>query len=305
MANYEYNLSDIVKCDFREEQKSDLIEKGYVFNEQDKTYDLYEEKFSEELFFDIMYKKEVVVNSPLSEYEIYTTKKTFDVSYKILKKEKWFTGFFKNLYNRFISKKENDVDVRRLEELDLLISRWEIKDLKKIENISWTTEVRELTDAEISELKNKWVKHAFVKLLESTKEETTYEKVTLEKIREEDLNTKYDSVEKEVLREYKEEVLVEKIVVERRVEMENTLNYYVPGIWSKNWSHEHWSKANFTCKVVIEFISWFSPTDPKFFDAKSIKENVIDIINKEHPNTVYIREREDNLDWFNLEQSSY
>jgi len=186
-----------------------------------------------------------------------------------------------------------------------MLSRWEINDLKKVENIVWSSEIKTLTDREISELKSKWIKHTFVRNTDKQVTEKSLEKVKMSGILKEDFEKNYSDFDTEILAEYEEEILKEKIVIDRRIKMQNTLNYYVPWIWSQNWAHEYGSKAEFSCQVNINFISWFNPIDPEFFDEKIVKERVIEIINHEHPTTAYIREREDNMDWFNIENPTF
>jgi hypothetical protein len=92
-------------------------------------------------------------------------------------------------------------------------------------------------------------------------------------------------------------------VLERRIDMEITMNIYIPGFWSYNWAHEFWSKADFSCQVNIKFISGFNPLDRDYFDYEEVKEKVIKIAEEEHPNTQFIRKRGDGLDGFNIEKS--
>lgn len=70
------------------------------------------------------------------------------------------------------------------------------------------------------------------------------------------------------------------------------------------WNHQFWTIAEFSCEVVIKYISGFNPFDKKYFNKEDIREGVIDIIENEHYNTKFIREREDRRDWFKIEKTN-
>ena len=103
--------------------------------------------------------------------------------------------------------------------------------------------------------------------------------------------------------EIEEEVIYEKIVVERRKAMSTNIYFYVPWIWSRSWNHKDGTIAEFSCDVEIIYLSWFNPLNSRYLNKKELQEEIIDIIEEEHPNTIYIRERNDGKDGYNIESS--
>lgn len=304
MTKYKYKLEETIIEDYVSEQEEELFKLWYKYNSDAKTYDLYEEKYEDKKYVDFYYFEIKEQEFNLWEYEIYKSQKVFDVKYKVLEKQKWFLGFFKNIVNKFIDKVERDVSESRISSLELSLSRWEIKDLQKIEKLKMVSSIELLTEVEEKKLKEKWIKYSFIRMTKETKIEKVRIRFSLQKIDYKTYIDEYESIyETEIINTYKKKVLIEKIIVDRRRVMESTINFYVPGIWSYNGKHIKGSEAWFTAKVVIRFISWFNPMDNNYFKAFNVKERVIEVIEKEHPNAIYIRQRWDELDWFNIEQT--
>jgi len=302
---YSYELEHSLTESYVELQAEKLIKEGFIFNSEEWTYDLYEKKYEEKEYIDFYYTEEIEVDSQLGEYKVYKNRKSINIKYKITKKEKWFTGFFKNIFNSFVFKTEENVSQSRIWELELLLAQWYIKDFQKIESFNIIGAIEKLTDNEIRELQKKNIKYSFIRNLDETKKEkikNTNKQLGLEK---EEFEKNYkNEFDIEIINHFKKKVLKEKIVVERRIVSEINVNFYIPGIWSRSWNHEHWTKAEFSCEVTIEYISWFNPFDKKYFKKDEIKEKIIEIIEKEHYNTTYIRVRDDKKDWFNIDSTT-
>ena len=301
---YSYPLDQSIVLDYSTEQWEELLSQGYVFNESEKTYDLYEEKIEEREYVDFTYSELVSVESELREYQISEQKKVINVKYKIVQQTEGLLGFFKKAFNSFFYKTEENINKSREDELDLLLEGWEIRDLQKIEVIKLIQVRKILTDKEIEELRNKWMKYSFIRntwekrneKISITKEKTS---IPIDEYQSEYENT-YDC---NIFNRYKKKEIVEKLVVDRRIEMQTIINYYIPGVWSRSWNHKEGTIAEFSCQIIISYISWFNAFDTKFFNKKEVKESIIDIIEKEHPNTIYIRDRVDKKDGFEIENT--
>jgi len=305
MANYNYQLENHLKQTFVEEQGEKLLKEWYVYNEKESSYDFYEIQYDEREYIDFYYIEEVKVQAQLSEYEVYRNRKVFDVKYKTLTKEKGVFGFFKNIFRNLVSKTEKNVDDTRMQALELLLAKGEIKDFQKIESfdIVWKTE--KLTEQEVRELQKEGVKYSFLRRLDEHKEETQETRNKLTKVTFQEYVKGYESeYETEIISRYTQKEETEKLVVDRRVTTETAINFYIPGVWSRLWNHDDGTKAEFSCQVIIEYISWFNPFDRGYFNKEKVKEGIIKIIENEHPTTTYIRERFDNKDGFGIDPTT-
>ena len=304
MTKYNYKLNETLRESLVWEQEKSLFDEGFVYNKEEQTYDLYEIKYEEIEYVNFSYIEEKEVKSQLLEFEVFETKKVFDVKYKIIEKEKGLFWFFKNIFNRFVSKTEKDVSNERLNSLELRLGRWEISNLQKIESLKLKPSIVKMTENEEKKLREKWQKYSFLGKVDDYKNEIIEIENNLLDVEYktylQDYEPKYETFINE---RYKEKIQKEKLVIDRRKKMETTINFYIPWIWSYNGTHEFGSIAEFSCQVIIEFISGFNPLDDTYFSYKETKEKIIKIINKEHFNAKYIRERGDGLDGFNIENS--
>jgi hypothetical protein len=306
MANYNYQLENNLTQSFVDKQSEKLLKDWYKYNEKESSYDLYEFKYEEVEYVDFYYTDEVDVKSQLSEYEVYKKRKIVDARYKTLKKEKGISGFFRNIFNKFVSKTEEDVDQTRIEELELLLAKWEIKDFQKIESFNIVWKVEKLTEKEVRTLQKEGIKYSFLRrLVDEYKMETQEVTNKLTKITFQEYVKNYESEYKtEIIERYTEKEVVEKLVADRRVVMETAINFYIPGVWSRQWNHDDGTKAEFSCQVIIQYISWFNPFDRGYFSKEKVKGEIIKIINEEHPTTGYIRDRFDNKDGFDIDSTT-
>lgn len=297
---YSYNLKDTVEIDISEDQAEELTQKGYLYNSSANTYDMYEEIYKKIPYISFEYIEEKEVEVPVVEVEVYETKKVKNVSYK--EKEKWFFGWFKNIAQKFFPKKESNVSEERIQELEIMVSKWEISDLEIQEKVESVKTVKKVTQKEMLKLSEEKMPFTFLRQTREKKLEKQ-EIIYSEECSLEDYDNLYS--EKKVISEekYEKKVLEEKIVVDRRRTMTITQVFYIPGVWSKIYNHTDGTKASFNCKVIIKYLSWFNPYDSQYVDIEEIKEDVIKIIEDEHFNAQYIRAREDWLDGFNMEDS--
>ncbi len=303
---YHYDLNKNLDINLVEEQEKKLLSEWYVYNSEEISYDLFKEKFEEKKYFDFIFYREREIDSQLSQYEVYENLEITDVKYKTLKKEKWFIWWIKNIYNIFISKKETNISDDRLKKIQLMVSKKKIKDLKIIKRFSTEWVIKELTELEIKDIQEREIKYSFLgKLDKPPKKEIVKIPIRKEWIEEKDFRDNYEWKFKiKIDKEYTKKVLKEKIIIDRREIIEQTQYMYVPWVWSMMYNHEEWTEADFKCEISIRTISGFSVYDEEFFNHEKIKEDVIDIIKDEHWMTKYIREREDEKDWFNIEDST-
>jgi len=301
---YHYNLNKSLEVDLVDKQSKSLFDDWYKYNNKELSYDLYEEIFETKEYLDFIFFREAEVDSELSEYEILESVEVTDVKYKLLKKEEWFIGFFKNMINKFVSQKEINVNEQRIKQLQLQVSRKEIKDLNINKRYSEEWVIKELTDLEIKDFQKEWVKYSFIWTTSNIKKESVKIPVRKEWVEKEDFIEKYEGkYEIRIEKEYSEKKLKEKIIVDRREVIEQTEYMYIPGVWSMDYNHEEWTVADFKWEFIVKTISWFNVHDEKYFNHEEIKEQLIDIIQDEHWMTQYMRQRDDNVDWFNIESS--
>lgn len=296
-SNYEYKLDNSVKKDISKKQSEELLQKWYIYNASANTYDLYEEKYEDVECINFEYIEEKEVEVKIVEIELYETKKVKNVSYK--KKEKWFLGFFKNIAQKFFPSKELNVLEDRIKQLEVMVSKEEIFDLEIQEKIESWRAVKKVSHKEMISIKTPYT------FLRETNE-TKLEKQQVSHIEECSIEEfKENFSDKEILSEERfiKKQLKEKIVVDRRKVMTVTQIFYIPGIWSMHYNHKDWTKATFTWKANITYISWFNPYDSKYIDIEEIKEDLIEIIDSEEENISNIRSRNDWKDWFNIEET--
>lgn len=294
---YEYALKNSIKKDISTFQEQELLDDWYLYNEKEKTYDLYEEVKEKFTYVDFQYIDEIEMDVFLSEVEVYETGKVKNVSYK--KKEKWILWFFKNIAQKFFPIKELNVSEERIKELEMMLARGEIQDLEIQEKIETKKERKFLSNKEISELD---IQYTFIWKTKKTKKEK--ERILSSRVEKlKDFEEKYSDKEIIDRKDIVKEEVIEKIVIDRRRKISTDIYYYVPWVWS-NWKN-HWegSMAEFSCDIEIEYISWFNPFDSRYLNRNELKEEVIEIIEEEHPTTGYIRARADRKDWFNIEDT--
>lgn len=305
MSNYNYDLNKPLERDLTEKQSKKLLSEGFVYNSDDKTYDLYEEKFEDKEYVDFEYIEENNVESPVGQYEVFRKKNVYDVKYKVLKKEEWFVGFFKNIFNKFISKKETDVSGERYDVLEMQLTRWEISELQKIESVKMVAGIEYLTEREEKKLRTQWIKYSFMKMTDKTKPETIKKSYNITKMEFKDYVKNYEQeYETKIIEKYIEKVLKEKIIIERREIIEQTQYMYIPWVWSMFYNHKDGTKADFKWEIHITTISGFNIFDEEFLNVEELKEGLIDIIEEEHGTTEYIRAREDGKDGFAIEKET-
>lgn len=296
-GSYNYNLKDTVEIDISQDQAEELIQKWYVHNVNAGTYDLYEEIYENVEYIHFEYEEEKEVEVRVLEIEIYETKKVKHVSYKT--KEKWFLWFFKNIAQKFFPKKELNVSEERIKQLEVMVSKEEIFDLEIQEKVESGRVVKKVSEKEMLGIKT-----PYTFLRETNEKKMEKQKV----IHDEECSVEEFEAEfsdKEIISEerYMKKKLKEKIVVDRRKIITITQIFYIPGIWSSVYNHTEGTKATFNGRVEITYISWFNPYDSAYVDIEAIKENIIEIIDKEQHNIEYIRWRFDRKDGFNIEET--
>ena len=305
MSNYNYDLNKPLEIDLTKKQEEQLLSEGFIYNSDDDSYDLYEEKFEDKEYVDFEYIEEDNVNSPVGQYEVFRKKNVYDVKYKVLTKEEWFVGFFKNILNKFVSKKETDISSERYDILEMQLTRWEISELQKIESVKMVAGIEYLTEKEEKKLRTEWIKYSFMKMTNKTKPETIKKSYNITKLEFKDYVKNYEAEYETIIMErYTEKVLKEKIIVERREVIQQIQYMYIPGVWSMFYNDENGTRADFKWEIHITTISGFNIFDEKFLNVEELKEELIDIIGEEHSMAEYIRAREDKKDGFNLEKET-
>lgn len=299
-TKYRYSLYEKLTHDITHEQASLLEQDGFVFNNKMHTWDKYESVFEAKTFYHLEYKTFAEVEVPVHEYEISEINNNiFRVAY-IQKKPSWLFGWFKSFLH--IRTKEENVSDSRFNELLNLQAEGDITWLEKVITPKMSKKRIHLTEKEAAEYlnssnpiklinKNIWTK--------KEKRELFWETT----IKSEEYNDFMVNKEEIGRREEIRQVEINKVLVDQREVAEIDIPWYIPGVWSRMSNHHEWTLANFKAKVRIKYISWFNPLDPEFISRKDLEEQIIEIIENEHPNTVYIREREDMLDGFKIEKS--
>lgn len=297
--NYNYNLRSEVKEDISDRQAQELEEKGFIYNPSAQTYDLYEEVKAKRKIYTIEYYEEKEVDVPLVKIEVYETKKIKEVEYKVVEKS-GIIGFFKKFTQKLFPKKEVNVSDERIKELELQMAKGEIYDLSIKEKMTSQKTVQKVTQSYMNSLD---IPFSFLWKTSETQKEIQKTLRTVD-ISEEEL-IEYE--DKEIVSEemYEEEYVKEKLIVERRRKLTITQDLYIPGIWSKDYNHPSGTKASFVGTLEITYLSGYNPYDERYVDLSDIKERLIKIIESEHGNAWYIRQRNDHQDGFNIEESKF